>query len=89
MKCPRCKTVNENKRTICTKCGFYLYRNDMPKAHMTKAQLQAAERQEAWSKIKFVLSWAWKILVVVVMTFWTIVLVLWLASKLGVMPGGN
>ena len=84
MKCPRCKTVNDSSRTICTKCGFYLYRNDStPRARMTKEQIRKADTQEMLGKVKKVLLIIWRILVVLVMTFWIVALIVFIASHFG------
>ena len=88
MKCPRCKTVNDNTRTICTKCGFYLYKNDSdPRARMTKEQIAAMDRRVMWSKIKTVLKWTWRVIVFIVMIYWIIVIFMWASEYLGVSLG--
>lgn len=88
MKCPRCKTVNDNTRTICTKCGFYLYRNDSdPRTRMSKEQIAAMDRRIVWNKTKTVLKWAWRVIVFIVMIYWIIVLFMWASDYLGVSLG--
>ncbi|MCQ2467464.1 MAG: TFIIB-type zinc ribbon-containing protein [Clostridia bacterium] len=85
MKCPRCKTVNDNKRTICTKCGYYLYRNSTtPRSMMTKAEIAALDRKLMWNKVKKVLTWVWRILVILAVTYWIIALIVFATSGLGV-----
>ncbi|MBO7426319.1 MAG: hypothetical protein J6U23_11655 [Clostridiales bacterium] len=88
MKCPRCKTVNDNTRTICTKCGFYLYRNDSdPRTRMSKEQIAAMDRRVIKNKIKTVLKWTWRVIVFIVMIYWIIVIFLWASDYLGVSLG--
>ena len=84
MKCPRCKTNNDVSRTICTKCGYFLYRNSTnPRRGMTKEQIRAADRREMLGKVKKVLIILWRILVVLVMTFWIIAAIVYFASFFG------
>ena len=88
MKCPRCKTVNYKTMTICTKCGFYLYRNDSdPRTRMSKEQIAAMDRRIVWNKTKTVLKWAWRVIVFIVMIYWIIVLFMWASDYLGVSLG--
>lgn len=85
MKCPRCRTENDNQRTICTKCGFYLYRNSStPRSRMTKAQVAELDRKLMWARIRKILKWAWRILVIIVITYWIVALFVILASGAGV-----
>ena len=84
MKCPRCKTVNDKTRTICTKCGYYLYRNDStPRARMTPEERRRADMLEMWTKTRKVLRVIWRILVFLVMTFWIIAVIVYIASFFG------
>lgn len=82
MKCPRCKTENEN-RTICKKCGYYMYTGqNAPHSNMTAAQIRAADFRIASKKVSKVLLWVWRCVVIVVMTFWIIALILFLTGQL-------
>ena len=88
MKCPRCKTVNDNTRTICTKCGFYLYRNDSdPRTRLSKEQIAEMDRRVRWNRIKTVLKWTWRVIVFIVMIYWIIVIFMWASDYLGVSLG--
>ena len=85
MKCPRCKTVNENTRTICTKCGYYLFRNSTtPRSFMSKEEIAKADRELMWKKVKTVLKWFWRILVVIAVTYWIIAVIVFIAGNLGI-----
>lgn len=80
--------MNDNTRTICTKCGFYLYRNDSdPRTRMSKEQIAAMDRRIVWNKTKTVLKWAWRVIVFIVMIYWIIVLFMWASDYLGVSLG--
>lgn len=85
MKCPRCKEVNENTRTICSKCGFYMYRNSTtPRSRMTPEEIAKLDREIMLGKVKKVLKWIWRGIVILVITYWIIALIVILASGLGV-----
>lgn len=85
MRCPRCKTENENTRTICTKCGYYLYRNsNTPRSYMTKEQIAKMDRALIWKRVKTVLKWIWRALVIICVTFWVVAIIVFLASGVGV-----
>lgn len=80
--------MNDNTRTICTKCGFYLYRNDSdPRTRMSKEQIAAMDRRVIKNKIKTVLKWTWRVIVFIVMIYWIIVIFLWASDYLGVSLG--
>lgn len=85
MKCPRCKTKNENTRTICTKCGYYLYKNDSdPRTRMSKEQIADMDRKVMLSKGKKILKWGWRAIVIIVMVYWIVVIFLMVSDYLGV-----
>ena len=83
MRCPRCNAENDRSRTICSSCGYYMYKAVTSSKQMMSPEERAKEdRRLMWSKIKKVLTILWRGLVIVVMTFWIIALILWLASPL-------
>jgi len=78
--CPRCKTEN-GTRTICSKCGYYMYRPDIAnRKKMTKAQQAVEDTKVVGKKAGKVLKIVWMIIVIVVMSAWLIAGMLWLTS---------
>ena len=72
-------------RTICTKCGYYLYKNDSdPRTRMTKEQIAQMDRRVIWGKTKTVLKWLWRVIVIIVMVYRIVMIFLWASSYLGV-----
>ncbi len=52
MKCPKCKTEND-QRSVCKKCGLFLYRPDYRNAPKLDAKgLKARDRQIIWGAVK-------------------------------------
>lgn len=51
---------------------------------MSKEEIAKLDRQLMWKKVKTVLKWAWRILVILAMTYWIIALIVILASGAGV-----
>ena len=83
MKCPRCKTENGN-RTICSKCGYYMYRADvMNRKQMTKGQQAVEDTKIVGKKVGKVLKVVWMIVVLIVTSFWLVAGMVWLVSMLG------
>lgn len=81
MRCPKCGTEND-KRTICLKCGHYMYRADLSnRARMTKKQRQREDIKEASKNIGKIAKVIWMILVMVVMSFWIIAFLTWLITR--------
>ena len=51
MKCPRCKTEN-GTRTICSKCGYFMYHPDIAnRQKMTKGQQAVADTKIVGKKV--------------------------------------
>ncbi len=70
MKCPRCRTENEN-RTVCKKCGLYLYRaTSVNVAQMTKSERAKEDAKIIGKGVWKVLRVVWIIIVLIVMSFW-------------------
>lgn len=51
---------------------------------MTKAEIAAMDRQLMWKKVKTVLKWIWRILVILAVTYWLIAIFVMIASGAGV-----
>lgn len=84
IRCPRCNTDNDDQRTICTKCGKYLYRQDGTRINgMTKKQRQDADRRIAKAKAKKIFKIVWIVLVIIVMSFWMVSLGTIISENLG------
>lgn len=82
MICPRCKTEN-GTRTICSKCGYYMYRADtMNRAKMTKGQQTLEDTKIVGKKVGKVLKYVWMIIVMIVMSFWLVAGMVWLMSTI-------
>lgn len=70
MKCPRCREENNN-RTVCKKCGYYLYRaNSVNVAKMTKAERAREDAKIVGKSFWKVFRVIWIIIVIVIMSFW-------------------
>ena len=82
MKCPRCKTEN-GSRTICSKCGYYMYRPDtMNREKMTKGQQALADTKLVGKRVGKVLKYVWMIIVLIVMSLWLVAGMVWLMGTL-------
>lgn len=76
MICPRCKAEN-GTRTICAKCGYYMYHPDiMNRAKMTKSERRKEDAKIMGKKIFSILRIVWMALVIVVMSFFILGLLL-------------
>jgi len=72
MKCPRCKTENDT-RTICKKCGYYMYHPDvMNRAKMTKSQQALEDSKIVGKKIGKVLKIIYIIITIIVLSAWLV-----------------
>lgn len=81
MRCPKCGFDNDSKRTICSECGYYMYRADINnRARMTKAQRRKEDWRVAKKKVSKVANMVWIVLVMIVMSFWIIALMVWLTG---------
>lgn len=82
MKCPRCKTEN-GTRTICSKCGYFMYHPDSyNRAKMTKGQQAFEDTKIIGKRVGKVLKYVWMIIVMIAMSFWLIAGMVWLATML-------
>ena len=82
MKCPRCKTEN-GTRTICSKCGYFMYHPDVAnRAKMTKGQQAVEDTKIVGKKVGKVLKYGWMILTLIVMSFWLVALMVWIMGML-------
>lgn len=80
MKCPRCMTEND-ARTICKKCGKFLYNTDVNnKAKMTRGQRAREDAKIVGKKFKKIFSYIWIVLVIIAMSGWLIYLMLMLTD---------
>ncbi|MBR6879831.1 MAG: hypothetical protein IKN14_01965 [Clostridiales bacterium] len=78
MICPRCKAEN-GTRTICSKCGYYMYHPDvLNRVKMTKGERAKEDAKIIWKKIFRVLRVVWMILVVIVMSLVILGVLLWI-----------
>ena len=69
MKCPRCRTENDN-RTVCKKCGYYLYRaTSVNLANMTKAERAKEDAKIIGKSVWKVLRVVWMVITIIVMSF--------------------
>ena len=50
---------------------------------MTKEQIRKADALEMWYKVRKVLTFVWRILVILVMTFWIIAAIVYVGSLFG------
>ncbi|MBO4242340.1 MAG: hypothetical protein IKT14_03445 [Clostridiales bacterium] len=83
MICPRCKTEN-GSRTICSKCGFYIYHPDVNnRVKMTKAERAREDAKIMGKKVWKVLKVVWIIIVIVVMSFWILAGLMYLSGGIG------
>lgn len=82
MICPRCMTENGN-RTICSKCGYYMYRV----ANQNIEKRTAAQR--ALDDSKIVGKSVWKVVRVVWIGIVMLVLSFWLIALIVYLTGGN
>jgi len=82
MICPRCKTENGN-RTICSKCGYYMYRV----ANQNIEKRTAAQR--ALDDSKIVGKGIWKVMRVVWIGIVMLVLSFWIIALIVYLTGGN
>ena len=72
MKCPRCKTEN-GTRTICSKCGYFMYHPDIAnRQKMTKGQQAVSDTKIVGKKIGKVLKYVWMIIVLIATSFWLV-----------------
>lgn len=77
MKCPRCFTENDN-RTICKKCGLFLYRaTSNNRVKMTRAQRAREDTKIVGKKFKKIFSYIWIILTIIIMSGWFIYMMLY------------
>ena len=80
MKCPRCKTEN-GTRTICSKCGYFMYHPDAAnKTKMTKGQQALEDTKIVGKNVGRVLKYVWLIIVLIVTSFWLIAGMLYLMT---------
>ncbi len=49
MKCPKCGTANEDRKTICGTCGTFLYRTTQNRVPLTRAE-RRQEAGKAWKQ---------------------------------------
>lgn len=82
MICPRCKTENGD-RTICSKCGYFMYRV----ANQNVEKRTAVQR--AIDDTKIVGNRVWKVLRIVWIGIVMIVLSFWIIALLVFLTGGN
>lgn len=81
MRCPKCGTEND-KRTICSNCGFFMYRADLNnRARMTKKERQKEDLKEVGKKFGKVFKVIWMILMMLAMSFWILALLTWLITR--------
>lgn len=81
MKCPRCQTVNDDGRTICSKCGKNIYKADVN----NRMKMTASQRAREDAKVMFkgfykVFRVVWMILVIIVLSFWLLALMMWITG---------
>ena len=68
MKCPRCKTEND-MRTICKKCGLFLYHSESNnKIKMTRSQRAKEDAKIVGKKLRKILSYVWLVIMMVVLS---------------------
>ena len=82
MICPRCKAENGD-RTICSKCGYFMYRV----ANQNVEKRTAVQR--AIDDTKIVGNRVWKVLRIVWIGIVMIVLSFWIIALLVFLTGGN
>ncbi|MCR5060873.1 MAG: hypothetical protein K6A80_07600 [Saccharofermentans sp.] len=83
MQCPRCKTEN-GTRTICSKCGYYMYRPDtMNREKMTKTEQAISDTKIVGKRVGKVFKYVWMIIVLIAMSFWLVAGMVVLVSLLG------
>lgn len=87
MICPRCKTEN-GSRTICTKCGYFLYRaNAQNRTRLTKSQRAIEDGKIIGKSAGKILKIVWIIIVIVVMSFWLLAILMYLSGGVGLGTG--
>ena len=83
MICPRCNTENGN-RTICSKCGYYMYRPGTGnRRSMTKSEVAKEDAKIIGKRVFKFSRVVWIILVMVVMSFWILALLMYLSGGIG------
>ncbi len=83
MICPRCNTENDN-RTICKKCGYYLYRADAQnRKKMTRGQLAVSDAKIAGKKAGKIFRYIWIGITIIVLSFWLVAGMVFLISMIG------
>ena len=76
MRCPRCNTENDN-RTVCSKCGYFLYRaNEQNRKKMTKSQRAAEDAKTVGKR-------AGRIVTIIVLSAWLVLGMVALTGLLG------
>ena len=81
MQCPRCKTEN-GTRTICSKCGYYMYRPDVAnRAKLTKGQQAVEDTKLVGKRVGKVFKYIWMVIVIIVMSAWLVAGRVWLVSS--------
>ena len=83
MKCPRCNTENGD-RTVCSKCGFFLYRPDVNnRKKMTKAQRAAEDANTVGKRAGKIFKIVWIIITIIVLSAWLVLGMVMLMGQLG------
>lgn len=86
MKCPRCKEEN-GTRTICSKCGYYMYHPDVQnRVKMTKSERSKEDAKILGKKVWKVLRVVWMVIVMIVMSFLILAALMYLTGSDGI-PG--
>ena len=76
MKCPRCRTENDS-RTICKKCGLYMYHPDVNnRAKMTRGERAKEDAKIVGKKFRKIFSYIWIVFVIIIMSAWLVYLML-------------
>ncbi|NLW89154.1 MAG: hypothetical protein GXY43_05480 [Clostridiaceae bacterium] len=70
MKCPKCKTENEN-RSVCKNCGLFLYRPDRRNApKLSDKELRQRDWRTVWRVTRKILKYVGIIITAFVLSFW-------------------
>ena len=80
MICPRCKTEN-GSRTVCSKCGYFLYRVANQNVQKRTGFERAVDDTKIMGKSVWkVLRVVWIGIVMIVLSFWILALIIWLTG---------
>ncbi len=83
MRCPRCNTENDN-RTVCSKCGYFLYRaNEQNRKKMTKSQRAAEDAKTVGKRAGKIFKIVWIIVTIIVLSAWLVLGMVALTGLLG------